>query len=199
MLNFEYIKCNFVHSFIQIQHIKLPDSLSEVFLFEDTTIGVTRMLSKGDYQRSIVRQILSELLGSKVLVAHEDSGAPYIIGFPDKRVSISHSKKMYAIQLSEGGNVGIDIQVTKKGLAKGKDYFVNNEEEELIEMTERNLHLIWSAKEAVYKRLKGNIDKYKEGMVVNDIQNDTIVVNTSGSEVKCGYIDKTDFVMVYVM
>ena len=188
-----------MHSFIQIQHIKLPDSLSEVFLFEDTTKEVSQALSKGDYQRSIVRQILSELLGSKVLMAHEDSGAPYIVEFPDKKISISHSKKMYAIQLSDGGNVGVDVQVTKKDLAKGKDYFVNNKEEELIEMTERNLHLIWSAKETVYKLLKGNIDKYKEGMVVNDIQNDTIVVNACGSEVKCGYIDKTDFVLVYVV
>lgn len=187
-----------MHKYIQIQHLKSSKGYSEVFLFEDITVQSSRFESKVDYQRSVVKQIVCELLATEVSIDHNDSGAPFMVDFPEKYISISHSKNLYAIQLSDRQCVGVDVQVIKEGLAKGKDYFVNNEEQEFIDLSNINLHLIWSAKEAVYKKYKGGIDKYKDGMVVSRILDNTIVLKSCGKNEECSYLFTKEYVLVYV-
>jgi len=184
----------------QLQRIYLTQPLdidSELVVYKDVTNSCERVASKVEYQRSVVQQIVTAYLGVKATIDHKESGAPFLVEFPEKYISVSHSQDYYAIQFSNEKAVGIDIQIFKKNLAKGKDYFVNDWEAENLEMTELNLHLIWSAKEAIYKQLSGDIEKYREELVIKAIQPSSVEIEVGEKYYFFKSLIELDFILVY--
>ncbi len=186
-----------MHQLKQINFSHSPNDYSEVIVYEDITAVDKRFATKVEYQRSVVKQIVWELLGEEITINHKESGAPFIVEFPEKNISISHSQDYYAIQLSDKNKVGVDIQVFKKNLAKGRDYFVNEWEEKSLDLTELNLHLVWSAKEAFYKLQEGDIEKYKDEMIVREIGVNQIMIENDGVRFNLSYQFSEHFVLVH--
>ncbi|MBL1280493.1 MAG: 4'-phosphopantetheinyl transferase superfamily protein [Fluviicola sp.] len=186
-----------MHSYKKIHEFYSENSDSKVLLVEDLTEMELKSGSKQEYQRAFVKHCLSEYLGEEITVFHKESGAPFITQPRRLQISISHSKNLFSIQISKNQLVGVDVQGFKKDLMKSKEYFANEKELGDIELTELNLHLIWSAKEAIYKLLEGDIDQYKEGITVKKISDKEIWVEVNAKTYKCGYLATNEYVLVY--
>ena len=172
---------------------------SVVFVFKEHLIERPKGSVKMTHQRMIVRRCLSEILNlDNVNLEHLDNGAPFLPEYPDQFISISHSKQWYAIQLSKVDEVGVDIQLIKENIHEGRSYFVNQEEERLMDLNNLNLNLIWSAKEALYKRNKGQVEHYKESITIIKINENEIIGRVETDIISCGYKIIDDTVLVYV-
>ena len=173
------------------------DGQSEIIVFAHSGNSDLSM-NKTQHQCTVVEKCLAQILDCEVVeVGHHPSGAPFLPAFKEHRISISHSENLYAIQLSQTKNVGIDVQVIKKDLFEGRSYFVNDDEEKNLNLTNENLYLIWSAKEAVYKLKKGEIKKYKEGMTVLEIGSTSLVVRVDDEVINCSFSIQEDFLVLY--
>lgn len=97
----------------------------------------------------------------EIAIQNESSGKPYAVinGVPlDGELSISHAGRWAAAALSiDGLQVGIDVEVvTSRPRSFVMDYFTPDEIEILDSQSgndDRNVTLIWSAKEALLKAL----------------------------------------------
>ncbi len=173
--------------------------ISEVIIIEDSSMDNRKGKDKVEKQREIVLSNLCEVLNRTDLsIEHDENGAPFFSDETLPFISISHSNKWFAMQLSEHDRVGVDIQVMKSDIEKGMRYFVNDKEEKALEINPLNLNIIWAAKEAIYKYKKGNLEYYKEAMTVLSIENETLLVEVGEEHVKCAYLIQEDFVVVYI-
>jgi 4'-phosphopantetheinyl transferase EntD len=171
---------------------------SIVFVFRENLnerpIGAVKM----KHQQMIVRRCLAEIFNlDSVNLKHLNNGAPFLPDYPDQYISISHSREWYAIQLSKVDEVGVDIQLIKENIFEGRSYFVNQEEDRNIDLTNLNLNLIWSTKEALYKLKKGEVDHYKDSITVIRIEENYIIARVDAEIISCGYKIMDDTVLVY--
>lgn len=127
---------------------------------------IIHRLKKREIETSVVKDKLSQIYPDSILT-YKNTGEPIIKNNKFPFISISHSKDLFAIYLSNEP-VGIDIQYFKESLVKGTAYFLNDKEYEL-DLTALNLLLIWSAKEAYYKKRGGEIVDLKDEVTVTDI------------------------------
>src|SRR5690606_35506859 len=105
---------------------------------------------KVEFQREVMHNFLCEVLeNTDFEIIRDESGAPYFNSETMPYLSISHSGSWFAVQLCEKDRVGIDIHIMKSDIERGMRYFVNKREEELLDLSNFNLNLIWAAKEAV--------------------------------------------------
>lgn len=97
------------------------------------------------------RALLKQMLGAYALIGYDEQRKPFLTGI-DTRISMSHSGDYVCVYLSEHNPVGVDIQQMKPSLAKGAFYFLNEMEMQWVDLDDNlQMHLIWSAKEAIYK------------------------------------------------
>lgn len=120
-------------------------------------------LENGHKKRQVEKEEIKRMLSSideNLILKNQTNGAPHIQHSSYSNISISHYGGHYALYLSDKP-VGIDIQTFKDSLMKGRHYFVNQDEELTLDLTKINLHLIWTAKEAFYKKHSGEIEDLK--------------------------------------
>lgn len=178
---------------------KIECDQSIVFVFKEQLDKRPVDSVKLNYQRIIVSRCLSQILGyEKVELEHMDNGAPYLPKYTDQYISISHSKQWYAIQLSGVDRVGVDIQIIKENIYSGRSYFINDEEERGIELNNLNLNLIWSAKEALYKLKKGEVENYRNSITILAIKENQITARVDTKIISCDYTILNGVVLVYV-
>ena len=146
--------------------IKTREGLLHLWFDSSYSETQKKGLSKKEIEKTELKTKIQDLFPNAVL-EHEENGAPVLINAPYGYISISHYRGWYALYFSENRN-GVDIQTFKNTLLKGKDYFINSKDDEL-ELTTLNLHLIWSAKEAFYKKHKGNIIDLKNDVSIIEI------------------------------
>lgn len=97
------------------------------------------------------RVLLKEMLESNFLIRYDSERKPYLTG-SDTQLSMSHSGDYACVYLNEHTPVGIDIQQMKPSISKGYFYFLNQAEQHWVDQQDNLImHLIWSAKEAVFK------------------------------------------------
>jgi phosphopantetheinyl transferase len=147
--------------------VDTPDS--KLVVWKDNTYFET--LEKGLKKRDVEKKAIKEMLNSidkDLVLKNKSNGAPYILHSSYSNISISHYGGHYAIFLSKEP-VGVDIQTFKNSLVKGRHYFVNETEESTIELTKINLHFIWTAKEAFYKKYSGEIADLKNDVSILEI------------------------------
>ena len=142
---------------------------SKLVIWKDSAFSekIKQGSKKKDVETNAINEVLSSLDRNLVL-KHKSNGAPYTSNSVYTHISISHYGGLYAIYLSKE-LVGVDIQIFKDSLLKGKYYFVNDDEASNIELTQSNLHLIWTAKEAFYKKKSGEIDDLKNEVSILEI------------------------------
>jgi len=142
---------------------------SKLIIWKDNSFS--EKIKQGLKKKDIETQAITEglfYLDKKLELKHKSSGAPFTANSIYTHISISHYGGYYAIYLSKNP-VGVDIQIFKDSLAKGKHYFVNEVEGSDIELTKINLHLIWTAKEAFYKKHLGEIADLKNEVSILEI------------------------------
>ncbi|PHR44611.1 MAG: hypothetical protein COA32_14545 [Fluviicola sp.] len=152
--------------------------------FEKTGNG----LKKKEIERQEVHEMLTSI-DAGLILEYKSNGAPFTSNSIYTHISISHYGGHYAIYLSNKP-VGVDIQVFKSSLAKGKHYFVNEAEESSIELSKINLHLIWTAKEAFYKMHSGEIPDLKNEVSIKKIDESdkSIALNYAHADFLLNYL-----------
>lgn len=168
----------------------------EIYLWFDELFLERRKkgLSKEKIERKAIKDKIQQLFPGAIL-KHEVNGAPILLNATYSNLSISHYRGGYALYFSNE-SCGVDIQYFKDTLLKGRDYFVNTEEEEL-DLNKTNLHLIWSAKEAFFKKQKGNISDLKKEVSIKAIFEDSIQLAYKGQIETVFYRVFQDFVLVW--
>lgn len=163
------------------KRIETEDGL--IYLWYDNSYFEKR--EKGKSKSEIERQEIKEKLHhlfSEAYLNYEESGAPILKNAFYSNISISHSQGWFALYFSNE-LIGVDVQIFKDTLFKGRSYFVNSLDEEL-ELTKNNLHVIWGAKEAFYKKKKGNII---------DLKNEVSIIEIN-EKLKCIKLEYNDIV-----
>ncbi len=115
-----------------------------------------------DGQKNAKMALIKAAFGAEIEVQTYPEGKPKPIG--DTHISFSHSREMIVLACSSS-NVGIDLQFYTDKLVRVSRKFVSEAENELLSSIEalrnRQIHFMWSAKEAVFK-LYGTEVPFKE-------------------------------------
>ncbi|MFM7216771.1 MAG: 4'-phosphopantetheinyl transferase family protein, partial [Bacteroidota bacterium] len=113
-----------------------------------------------------VKRLLKEMTGSSEGLQYDSDGKPSLSG--GNTVSITHSRRKVGIILSKSHPVGIDIEKLRPQIRSLSSKFVSPMELEIWghQPDDATLHLIWGAKEVLFKLYsKGGIDFRKDLLV----------------------------------
>jgi phosphopantetheinyl transferase len=108
-------------------------------------------------ERLAVRALLNSALGEKIYLGHHDNGRPFLQNSV-ANISITHTRRFAAIIYSPSLNVGIDMESLARNFGAVEKKALSDEERGYLSDKHRHtqLCLIWSAKEALYKRFSEN-------------------------------------------
>lgn len=133
-----------------------------------------------------VRTALKELCGSDCPgIIYDPYGKPSLDN--GEFISISHSGSLIALILSKDKNLGVDIEFLREGIIPISRKFVSESEKSALSADQyvEQLHVIWGAKEVLFKIYGiGEMD-FREDMVVQPFL-------LSDNKVKAS-IKKTDY------
>jgi 4'-phosphopantetheinyl transferase len=99
-----------------------------------------------------VRVLLNEMTEKDLSIIYNGNRKPYVKGNP-YNISISHSKDLTAILLSQKKRVGIDMEYMSPRISRIAHRFINSDEiiTEEAELNTFHMYIHWCAKEALYK------------------------------------------------
>lgn len=95
---------------------------------------------------ALLRNMLDD---NSAIIDRHPSGAPFLPGYPDKVISISHSGDYIAISIGNSPQ-GIDIQIPSPKLNRVASRFISSDDA-MPPSCSDPLLLLWTIKEAVYK------------------------------------------------
>lgn len=136
----------------------------KLFAFvEEKRLDQTRLRQFGNPKRIVewmsVRYLLHLLLPDFEDIQYEASGKPSLKNSV-QQLSISHSHKKIAVSVSKYKPTAVDIQRVSPKIISIKNKFLNHNELKLInEVNEKELTILWSVKEALFK-IEGNQDLF---------------------------------------
>jgi len=130
------------------------DLMDQLQLVEHEKRVVEKMSDRRKKEWSSARMLIHKLSGRSVraLCIKDEYGKPFLQD-SDFQISISHSQDRTAV-IAAPQNVGIDIQEIVDKMERISKKFVNEQEWAFVpEVVNRleYLHIIWGAKEAMYK------------------------------------------------
>ncbi len=104
------------------------------------------------------RLLIATAVGKDARLLHKPSGAPYLEP-PVPGFSISHTRGMVAIAVSDNGPVGVDVERVSNRVLRVRERFLSPEELALIADDDVTANIVaWTAKEAMFKAEGGNHD-----------------------------------------
>jgi len=128
------------------------------------------------------RNLAKALLQEDFAIQYDRNGKPFLES-NSHQISMSHSGDYACVYLDKLNPVGVDIQKLKVSVKAGSAYFVNESEMEWVNCDNNKiLHIIWSAKETVFKYFGNNDLDMKKDITVNPFksnENGIIEVNNS--------------------
>ena len=120
-----------------------------------------------------VRALLKKMCGN-VKLDYNKYGAPILDN--NKKISISHSKKLVAIIVSEFKSA-IDTEIISNRVFKIKDKFISSNDN--INESQEDLTIAWSTKECIFKwHQKGNIN-FKDDIFIKSVNHSTKKIEVS--------------------
>ena len=147
----------------------MPGELDEIHLsMDDKNLLKTRKGKNSKEYFLAVRKLLQNE-DPELTINYNSQGKPYLN--TQKGISISHSKEIAAIGITNEIDFGIDIQYKTNKIFKIKNKFLSKNENKFLDKTDDIEYLIklWSAKESIYKAIG------KEGVSFsNDLEIDII-------------------------
>ena len=101
---------------------------------------------------------------------YDEFGAPHLKS--NKHISISHTNNFSAITISNNP-IGVDIEHFRDKIKKIKHKFISNAEIKLIDINSvRDLTLVWSVKESIYKLYKKQGLSFINNIKIKSISDD---------------------------
>jgi 4'-phosphopantetheinyl transferase len=184
---------------------------------DSCTVGVRRILnsvepfhkSQKELQREAVRSLLNNMITGSYELNYSDKGKPYVYNH-SFYLSISHSHEYAAVIINKNEETGIDIQKVTPKIFKIKNKFVNDKEALCINKSTEleELHIIWGAKEALYKyygekgvdfRSEMHIAKFNFYDKNEGILNARLIRNDINKEFTLKYIVLNNYFLVYIL
>jgi phosphopantetheinyl transferase len=170
----------------------------------DTSIGTIYYVhserplgtSKRDFQKYLIDSLLQRAGFSRKDLTYKASGQPQLTGDKSPFISISHSGQFGALYLAKQ-QVGVDIQTFHTKISRGKDYFLNDHERQFT--SDDELHIVWAAKEVVFKSCEGNFTDARKEITVTKIDSSASVahVNYGEHQNRIGFYYTTAFILAY--
>ncbi len=122
------------------------------------------------------RDLLYQLaaLPKRAKCLYDDFGKPYLVGI-NKHISVSHSELWCAAMISDQP-CGVDIQVYSETVRRIADRFLTPDDLVQIEQAEnplQQLHLLWGAKECIYKAYGRRKLGFREHIFISSINHET--------------------------
>ena len=153
--------------------------------------------SKKELERTTILKMLHKLGHSTDSLHYKSNGQPQITVDSSLFLSVSHSDGWFAVFIASVP-VGIDIQEQRESIIRGKAYFVNKTDL-LLEESLQNLHLVWGAKEAFYKKQEGQISDLREEVSVGkiDLGNKTLEVEFQKSVEELSFLQFENAYLVW--
>ena len=153
-MSIAYIKTPTENSILGLWHINEPvqELLAPLSLSENEIH--TLKSKKTDSRKKewlACRNLLMAMTTSDREIKYDINGRPY---FQDEmfEISISHSAEYACVYLNTKKPVGVDIQKLKPAISVGSDFFLSQEEDKWVDKEDNlMLHIIWSAKESLFK------------------------------------------------
>lgn len=126
------------------------------------------------------RNLIHVMVPDNTGLHYDTYGKPFF-HTSEVHLSISHSAEYAVVYMDSQKPVGIDIQKFKPDISKGIDFFMNQTELSYFDGKDNILlHIVWSAKEAVFKFLGDPDLNFKEDVTLLPFvrnQSGTIQVN----------------------
>ena len=154
-----------------------------------------KVQGKRNVEKEAVKQLLVGLGFGEEPLNYLPSGQP-VFAASKEHLSISHSDGWFAVYIAHE-KVGVDIQVRSPRIAQGKNYFLN-ENERHLEDTDL-LHLIWGAKEALYKKYGGEMHDLREEVTFEslDDSSQSLYLIYKGDIERFSYRIETEYFLVW--
>lgn len=113
-------------------------------------------------------------------------------------VSFSYSREYAAILLSDSRACGVDLQTVDVDITKGGYLFTTDKERELL--SDKTAYFAaWSAKEAAYKLLQGNVNSFRDDLSIEKVGREEIVLTTPYGAFHVVVKSYKDFVLAFVI
>ncbi len=118
-----------------------------------------------------VRVLLNEITGKNLSVIYNGNRKPFIRNNA-YNLSISHSKDLTSVLLSEKRKVGIDIEYMSHRISKIASRFINENEVISKEISRQKYHLYihWCAKEALFKMCDRKDINFKKNLTIEPFE-----------------------------
>lgn len=150
----------------------------EIYLLYASDLGLS--LSDFDHKRTFEKFLVNSIIQfvhPKAILSKKESGDPYLENLPEVHLSISHSSDLAVVYFSKEPMVGIDIERLDRTMIGRSKYFLTPLEEAKWKDDNFKLLNAWCAKETMYKCLGGEVESFKNSLVVEEISEDRIVVS----------------------
>lgn len=122
-------------------------------------------VKKRDFEKDETRRLMQQFGMNWDSLSYGPKGNPQLSD-ESKFISISHSEGWFSVYIGSKA-VGIDIQTVHPRIVKAKSYFCNELDSHWNEVLD--LHLIWGAKEALFKKMKGETDDLAKDVSILEI------------------------------
>ncbi len=159
-------------------------------------------------EKLAVRALLGEIFDDKVYLGHHDNGRPFLHNSAQE-ISISHSDRFVAIITHRDEALGIDIESLERNFDAVERKALSEEEKEDLgdHNRQRQLAIIWCAKEAIFKRMSLLDVDYAEQIEVEKFnpkdegEISAVFTHKDGTEMEfeLGYMVFEQHVMVWVV
>ena len=126
--------------------------------------------------------MVKSILGDDAKICHNENGAPYIEN-STLYISISHSTSEVAIAINPHHPIGIDIENWREQLTKVKSKFLNSNEINTFQSSQKLLQA-WTLKEALYKIALSPGISLVDDIRILSIEKNIAIVNTLDGEKK---------------
>jgi len=105
-------------------------------------------------ERLVVHLLLTHLFGKKIYLGYHDNGRPFLQNATGD-ISIAHTRRFACIIYHPTAHVGIDIESATRNFAAVEQKILSGNEKKSLSAKhrDRQLCLIWCAKEALYKHI----------------------------------------------
>jgi phosphopantetheinyl transferase len=134
------------------------------FLDSGIDSKITSHKAKTLLQKKAAIEIANILIGKSCEVGYTQKGKPFITN-SDIKISFSHTENLIASIINYKEETGLDIQKLSPKILTIANKFLSKNEKEFAKDIE-SMHIIWSAKEALYKVYGEKELIFKEDLII---------------------------------
>jgi 4'-phosphopantetheinyl transferase EntD len=140
-------------------------------ILSDNLVDVNDILSTSNHKRQLerlaVRALSIILWGSYQNIYYDENNRPFLNNFSGD-ISISHSGRFACIYMHKHMYVGVDVESLSRNFYAVENRVLSSYEKSYLEddIKQKQLCLIWSAKEAIFKVMKLQNINFKEDIEI---------------------------------